>query len=50
MKIDRCNSINNYYTNIDHTKIYVDYTNKRVKIIDLENISVQNIKRIIRFS
>lgn len=50
MKIDRGNSINNYYTNIDHTKIYVDYTNKRVKIIDLENISVQNIKRIIHFS
>jgi len=50
MKADRCNFNDNYYTKIDRTKIYVDYTNKRVKIIDLNNISVQNIKRIIHFS
>ncbi|AWK52142.1 putative beta-lysine N-acetyltransferase [Clostridium beijerinckii] len=50
MRTDRCNLINNYYTKIDRTEIYVDYTNKRVKIIDLNNISVQNLKRIIHFS
>lgn len=50
MKADRCNSINNYYIKIDHTKIYVDYTNERVKIIDFNKISVQNLKRIIHFS
>lgn len=50
MRADRCSLISNYYTKIDHIKIYVDYTNKRVKIIDLNNISVKNIKRIIRFS
>lgn len=41
---------NNYYTNIDHTKIYVDLTNKRIKIVDTNNITVQNLKRIIHFS
>lgn len=50
MRADRCSLINNYYARIDRTKIYVDYTNKRVKIIDLNNISVQNLKRIIHFS
>ena len=50
MRADRCSLINNYYTKIDRTKIYVDYTNKRVKIIELNNISVQNLKRIIHFS
>lgn len=50
MRADRCSLINNYYTKIDRTKIYVDYTNKRVKIIDLNNISIQNLKRIIHFS
>ncbi|AOR23388.1 putative beta-lysine N-acetyltransferase [Clostridium taeniosporum] len=40
----------NYYTNINDTKIYVDYINKRVKIIDLNNISIENIKKIIHFS
>ncbi|BCZ44470.1 putative beta-lysine N-acetyltransferase [Clostridium gelidum] len=50
MRADRCSLIKNYYTQIDRTKIYVDYTNKRVKIVDLNNISVQNIKRIIHFS
>ena len=50
MRADRCSLINNYYTKIDRTKIYVDYVNKRLKIIDLTNITVQNIKRIIHFS
>ena len=50
MRADRCSLIQNYYTKIDRTKIYVDYANKRIKIIDLENITVKNIKRIIHFS
>lgn len=50
MRADRCSLINNYYTKIDRTEIYVDYTNKRVKIIDFNNISIQNLKRIIHFS
>lgn len=50
MQLDNCNLNNNYFTKIDHTKIYVDYTNKLVKILDLSNISHQNINRIIHFS
>ncbi|PRR83458.1 putative beta-lysine N-acetyltransferase [Clostridium vincentii] len=50
MRADSCTLINNYYTKIDRTKIYMDYANKCVKIIDFNNISVQNLKRIIRFS
>lgn len=50
MRADSCNVINNYYVKIDRIKIYVDYDNKRVKIIDFNNISVQNLKRIIHFS
>lgn len=50
MRADKFNVANNYYTNIDHTKIYVDHTNKRIKIIDFNNISVQNLKRIIHFA
>lgn len=50
MKLDNYKSINNYYTNIDHTKIYVDLASKRVKIIDITNISVQNLKRIIHYA
>lgn len=40
----------NYYTNIDRIKIYVDLTNKRVKIVDTNNITVQNLKRIIHYA
>lgn len=50
MRSDSSNLINNYYTKIDRTKIYIDHVNKRVKIIDFNNISVQNLKRIIHFS
>lgn len=50
MQSENWNLKNNYYTKIDHTKIYVDYTNKLVKILDLSNISIQNINRIIHFS
>lgn len=50
MKLDKFNFSNNYYTNIDRTKIYVDHTNRRVKVIDLKNLSIKNIKRIIYFS
>ncbi|OPJ64428.1 putative beta-lysine N-acetyltransferase [Clostridium oryzae] len=50
MTLQSCNLSNNYFTKIDHTKIYVDYTNKLVRILDLDNISILNIKRIIHFS
>ena len=50
MRADRCSLIKNYYTKIDRTKIYVDYTNKRVKIIEFNDISAQTLKRIIHFS
>lgn len=50
MKTDKFRETNNYYTEIDHTEIYVDYTNKRVKIIHFKSISTQNLKKIIRFS
>lgn len=41
---------NNYYANIDRTKVYVDLTSKRVKIVDTNNINVQNLKRIIHYA
>lgn len=50
MRADRCSLTKNYYTKIDRTKIYVDYTNKRVKIVEFNDISVQTLKRIIHFS
>jgi putative beta-lysine N-acetyltransferase len=50
MNTDSCKLNNNYYTKIDQAKIYVDYTNTRVKIVKFDNISVQNIKRIIHFA
>lgn len=49
MRADRY-EYNNYYTRVDHTKIYVDLPNKRVKIVDFSNISLQNLKRIIHFA
>jgi len=39
-----------YYTKIDQNDIYVDYTNNRVKIINLNNVSLQSIKQIIHFA
>lgn len=50
MRADRCKINKNYFTKIGRTEIYMDYANKRVVIIELNNISVQNIKRIIHFS
>lgn len=51
MSIKQCKSMdNNYYTKIDHAQIYVDYTNSRIKIVKFDNISIQNIKRIIYFA
>lgn len=50
MNKNKCKSGKNYYTKIENAKVYVDYHNKRLKIIDFNNISVENIKRIIRFS
>ncbi|OOM81370.1 putative beta-lysine N-acetyltransferase [Clostridium sp. BL-8] len=41
---------NNYYTNIDRTRIYVDLTSKRVKIINNSNITTQNLRRIIHYA
>ncbi|MBC2582511.1 putative beta-lysine N-acetyltransferase [Clostridium sp. DJ247] len=48
--VDSCKLNNNSYIKIDLAKIYVDYTNSRVKIIDFKDISVQNLKRIIHFA
>lgn len=51
MSIEHCKlSDNNYYTKIDQAQIYVDYTNSRVKIVKFDNISVQNIRRIVYFA
>lgn len=51
MSIKQCKSMdNNYYTKTDHAQIYVDYTNSRIKIVKFDNISIQNIKRIIYFA
>ena len=49
MRADRY-EYNNYYTKVDRTKIYVDLPNKRVKIVDFNNISIQNLKRITHFA
>ena len=49
MRADRYNIGDNYYINIDHIKIYVDHDNKRGKIIDTNNISIQTIKKIIYY-
>lgn len=52
MKVARYNLDDNYYDEkyIDSIKIYIDYINRRIKIIDLDNISSDNLKRIISFS
>lgn len=50
MNRDRCKLNNNYYTTIDHTKIYVNYHNKHIRIINFNTISVQNLKKIIHFA
>lgn len=41
---------NNYYTKVDRVKIFVDLPNKRIKIIDFNNVSIQTLKRIIHFA
>lgn len=50
MKADRCKINNNYYAKINRTKIYVDLSNKRIKIINFNNITLQTLKRIIHFT
>ncbi|EKQ52857.1 MULTISPECIES: putative beta-lysine N-acetyltransferase [unclassified Clostridium] len=50
MRADKCELNDNYYTKIDRTKVFVDLTNKRLKIVDLNNITLQNLKRIIHFA
>lgn len=50
MRADRCDLNNDYYTKIDRTKAFVDLTNKRLKILDLNAISLQSLKRIIHFA
>ncbi|MBV7272534.1 putative beta-lysine N-acetyltransferase [Clostridium sp. PL3] len=51
MNIEHCKLNNdNYHTKIDQSKIYVDYTNSRIKIIEFHNISAQNIRRIVHFA
>lgn len=40
----------NYYTNIKGVNVYVDYTNKRLKILDYQFISDNEIREIIDFS
>lgn len=50
MRADRCKPNDNYYTHIDRTKIFVDSSNKRIKIIDFNTITTQNLKKIIHFA
>lgn len=50
MKLNKCNLSDNYYTKIDSTKIYIDYPNRRVKIIDVDSISSETLNKIISLS
>ncbi|WP_123053416.1 putative beta-lysine N-acetyltransferase [Clostridium sp. JN-1] len=50
MNAAKCKLNNNYYAKIDKSKIYIDYINNRVKIVNFHKISVQTIKRIIRYA
>jgi putative beta-lysine N-acetyltransferase len=51
MNIERCKlNCNNYYAKIDQARIYVDYINSRVKIVKFDNITVQNIRKIVHFA
>ncbi|AYD40751.1 putative beta-lysine N-acetyltransferase [Clostridium fermenticellae] len=50
MNSAKCKLNNNYYARIDKVKIYIDYVNSRVKIINFYKISVQALKRIIHFT
>lgn len=43
-------NLENYYTTINKNKVYVDYTNSRVKILNCNNISIETIINIINFS
>jgi beta-lysine N6-acetyltransferase len=49
MNTIRCKS-ENYYTRMDRAKVYIDYTNNRMKIVSIENISPQNIRRLVHFA
>ena len=40
----------NYYARVNQTKIYVDYVNSLVKIVNFHNISVQSIRRLVHFA
>lgn len=44
------NNLKNFYIPITENKIYVDYTNSRAKIVELNYISTDNITKIIDFS
>ncbi|MVX66078.1 putative beta-lysine N-acetyltransferase [Clostridium chromiireducens] len=50
MRAGKCVLNNSYYAKIDRTKILVDLPSKRVKIVDFNGISIQNLKRIIHFA
>lgn len=50
MKLTNYKSFNNYYTIINRTKVFIDFSNKRAKIINADNISIQTLKRIIHYS
>jgi putative beta-lysine N-acetyltransferase len=50
VKSDKYKTNNNYYTQINRTKILVDSSNKRIKIIGFNTMTVQNLKKIIHFA
>ncbi len=50
MKVLESRSKENYYTSINGSKIFVDYTNERLKILDYHNITDSNIIGIIDFA
>lgn len=50
MKKFQCDIENDCYITIDTIKIYLDNVNKRVKILDSSNISIQALEKIIDFS
>lgn len=50
MNAVRYNQQENFYANIKGTNVYVDYINKRLKILDYQFISDDEIREIIDFS
>lgn len=50
MKKFQCDIENDCYITIDTIKIYLDNVNKRVKILDSSNISIQALEKIIDFA